>query len=305
MTAPKTEPAAEFRIDPALLRSMKNLTLVARQVVEGIISGRHKTPFHGFNLEFAQHRSYLPGDDLRHINWKIYGKSDRLNIKLYEEETDLKAYLLVDSSASMGYASLGNVPKFQYACFLAAALAYVLVRQQDLVGLEVFDRESRKFIPPQSGLGQFGTLVSVLEGMKPGKESIIHQTLHRFQSRLRKRGVVILISDLLESPAMLIKRLKEIRQRQNEVIVFQILDPAEVVFPFQDTCIFRDLETGEEIVVNPMDLRRDYTEKMQELQRRYKEAFFACGIDYACLTTDQDLAINIKSLLLRRARVKK
>lgn len=292
--------------DIALLRSLKTLNIVAKQVVEGVIAGRHKTPYHGFNLEFAQHRSYFPGDDLRHINWKIYGKSDKLNIKLYEEETDLRGFMLVDASASMAYSSgKKGIPKYNYASHLASCLAYVLVAQQDLIGLEIFDEKTRAFLPPMSGINQFGNITSVLENTFPENNTNIHMALKAYQNRMKKRGLLILISDLLEDPDLIIKRLKEIRQRKNEVIVFQVLDPEEVNFNFRNLCIFKDLETGQEVVVDPMELRRDYLAKMSSLIERYKDEFAAIGIDYECVTTDQDLAFNVKKYLTKRARFKK
>jgi len=224
-----------------LVARLSNMSLRARLVVEGYIIGQHKSPFHGFSVEFAEHRAYGPGDEIRHVDWKLFAKTDRYFVKQYEEETNLRSYIILDTSRSMDYKS-GSVSKLEYGNYLAAALSYLMLNQQDGVGLVLFDNKIQKFLPPRSIPSQINAILTHLDNVGPGEDTNIGIVLHEMAERIKKRGLVILISDLLDEPDTIIGGLKHFRHNKQEIIVFHILDRKELEFDFNDRTRFKDYE---------------------------------------------------------------
>jgi len=215
-------------LQPQVVSRLSSMELRARLVVEGFITGLHRSPYHGFSVEFAEHRPYMPGDEIRHIDWKLYGKTDRYYIKQYEEETNLKAYLVVDTSKSMAFASSGMVPKLEYASCLAASLAYMMIKQQDAVGLALFDEALTSYIPPHATRGYMRQLLIQLQHAQPSGRTGAARALHQVAERIRRRGLVVVISDLLDRQEEVMTALRHFRHKKNEVIVMHVLDPIEL-----------------------------------------------------------------------------
>lgn len=293
-------------LDPEVVSTLKNMELRARLVVEGFVTGLHKSPYHGFSVEFAEHRQYMPGDPLKHIDWKVYGKTDRFYIKEYEEETNLKAYILLDASASMGYRSAGHknaVSKLQYGSYLAAALTYLLLKQQDAVGLLVFDEQIRQYIPPRSVRSHLHILLRSLEALSSSEKTNAGAAFHELAERIKRRGLIIVISDLFDDPESILMGLKHFRHKNHEVIVFHILDHDELVFPFQREAIFRDMETGEELPAQPWSIRKEYLHQINELKDKYLRQCRGQLIDYVALDTKTPFDLALTAYLSKRSRL--
>ncbi len=288
-------------LDPATLARLGSLELKARTVVEGFLTGLHRSPFKGFSVEFAEYRQYLPGDDLATLDWKVYGRTDRHFIKKFEEETNLDCHLLLDVSASMAYGS-GAVTKIEYGSYLAAALAYLMNRQRDAVGLIAFDDRIVKMVRPSARAGHLTSLLVTLEKLPRGARTDVAKPLRDLAEAIRKRGLVVLISDLLDDPTRVLEGLKHFRYRGTEVIVFHVLDPAELRFPFEQAARFRDLETAEEVVAVPSAVRGQYLQAIGELQERYRRELQLAGIDYVLLDTSLPLETALLSYLQARRR---
>jgi uncharacterized protein (DUF58 family) len=274
--------------DPLTLSKLSSLLLRARYVVEGLISGLHTSPYKGFSVEFSEHRQYTPGDEIRHIDWKAYAKFDRYYIKEYEEETNLRCYLLVDASASMNYRSNG-VSKFDYACYLAAALTYIMLNQQDLVGLVMFSDGIRRQLPPRSSPGHLRAVVDSLEHTGPSGDTDLGRTLHYIASQLKRRGLVILLSDLLDEPAEVMQGLRHLRYQKHEVLVFQVLDHDEITFPFTQLTQFEDLEDDTRVITDPRAIAADYREQIQQFIKDYETMCRRQSIDYTLFSTQTPL----------------
>jgi uncharacterized protein (DUF58 family) len=298
-----TQPrAGELRfLDPAILARLGSFELKARTVVEGFLSGLHRSPFKGFSVEFAEYRQYLPGDDLSTIDWKVYARSDRYYVKKYEEETNLDCYLLLDISASMGYGTRG-VTKLQYASVLAASLAYLMQRQRDAVGLTTFDEALVTMLRPSSRPGHLRSLLVTLDRVVLGRRTDVSQPLHLLADGLAKRGMVVVISDLLDEPERVIDGLRHFRFRGTDVIVFHVMDPDELTFPFERAARFRDLEGGDELMAVPSIVRERYLEELNTTIDLYKHELGSAGIDYRLLDTSQPLEFALMSYLSTRAR---
>jgi uncharacterized protein (DUF58 family) len=288
-------------LDPAVVARLGTLELKARTIVEGFLSGLHRSPFKGFSVEFAEYRQYLPGDDLSTIDWKVFARSDRYYVKKFEEETNLDAQLLLDVSGSMGYGST-SMTKFEYGACLAASLAYLMNRQRDAVGLTAFDDKIVAMLAAGSRPGHLRNLLVTLDRLELGRETNVSKPLNHIVDSLSKRGMVVLISDLLDDPEAVIRSLKHFQFRGNDVIVFQVLDPDEIDFPFERSTRFEDLETGEEIVAVPAAVRDHYVKEMSGLIERYKRELGAGGIDYQLLSTRRPLELALMSYLSTRAR---
>ena len=270
--------------DPLTLSKVSSLLLRARYVVEGLISGLHTSPYKGFSVEFSEHRQYAPGDEIRHIDWKAYAKFDRYYIKEYEEETNLRCYLLVDASASMSYRSDG-VSKFDYACYLAAALAYIMLNQQDLVGLMIFSEGIRRQLPPRSSPGHLRAVIDSLEQTGPSGDTDLGRTLHHIASQLKRRGLVILLSDLLDEPTEVMQGLRHLRYQKHEVLVFHLLDDDEITFPFTQLTQFEDLEDETRVITDPRAIVVDYQEQIQRFIKDYETMCRRQSIDYTLFNT--------------------
>ena len=289
-------------LNPEIVSRLDNLSLRARLVVEGFIIGLHRSPYHGFSVEFAEHRAYGPGDEIRHVDWKLYGKTDRYYVKQFEEETNLKSYLLVDQSRSMTFDSHG-VSKLAYAQTLAAALAYLMLKQQDAIGLALFDARLRHYISPRARASHLNAILSQMASIEPGPETAMSPVLHQLAESIIKRGLIILISDLFDDPEQVMMGLKHFRHKHHEVIVFHILDPQELEFSFSSRTRFRDLETGATITTEPWHIRRDYREAMAQFVDRYRTRCRQQNIDYLQITTDRPLNLALSEYLLKRRRI--
>ncbi len=297
-------PAVDKRkyLDPEIISKLDNMSLRARLIVEGFIIGLHKSPYHGFSVEFAEHRPYIPGDEIKHIDWKLYGRVDRYYIKQFEEETNLKSHILLDKSGSMGYKS-GNITKLSYASYLSAALGYLMLKQQDAVSLTMFDSEVRFYLPPFAKKSHLNLVLSALESTLPGEETDIAPLLHEMAEKIRKRGLIILISDLLDEPDKVINALKHFRHKRHEVILFQILDPQEVKFSFNRQTRFVDMETKNELVTEPWHIQKAYQRTVNSFIEHYKLQCRANNIDYILLTTDKSLDLALTGYLNKRTRI--
>ena len=289
-------------LNPEVVSKLANMNLRARLVVEGFITGLHRSPYHGFSVEFAEHRQYMPGDEIKHIDWKVYGRTDRYYVKQFEEETNLKAYLLVDASGSMGYSSHG-VTKLQYATYLAAALAYLMLKQRDSVGLVTFDEKIRTFAPPRSVTSYLPQILRQLEKTKSRKKTNVANTFHELAERIKRRGLVIIFSDLFDNPEKVLAGLKHFRHKKHEVIVFQILDPLERSFNFRRDSVFKDMETGEEMNTQPWHIRADYRALMQKFLDTYRSHCREHRIDYVLMDTTEDFDRALVEYLLKRKRI--
>ena len=291
-------------LDPAVIARLGTMELKARTVVEGFLSGLHRSPYKGFSVEFAEYRQYMPGDDLSTLDWKVYARSDRHYVKKYEEETNVECHVLLDVSASMSYRGRAPMSKLEYGCVLAASLAFLMNRQRDATGLIAFDDRIRFRLPAGARRGHLHALLLALERMEPGSRSDVARPLHQLAEALLKRGLVVLISDLLDDPEPAIKGLRHLKFRGTDVIVFQLLDPDELTFPFRGASRFRDLESAEEVVAEPSTIRRAYLRELAGLTLRLDRDLRGAGIDYVQLDTSQPLDFALLAYLATRARRK-
>lgn len=290
-------------LDPKTLNKIAGLDLKARLIVEGYISGLHKSPYHGFSVEFAEHREYSPGDDIRHVDWKVFGRTDRFYIKQYEEETNLLANIVLDVSESMDYAS-DEVSKLAYGQMIAAALAYLVIQQQDSAGLTLFDESVRTHLPPGSHAGHLKELFHTLGQVEPKQKTGLGRILGEVAQTIRKRGLVILISDLFDDPDAVLAGLRRLLHRRHDVIVFHVLDEAELTFPFERMTRFDGLEALGELVVNPRALREGYLQELESFRKKIRRGCTANRIDYVPLSTATTLDVALSSYLARRAGTK-
>lgn len=288
-------------LDPAVVARLGTLELRARTVVEGLLTGLHRSPFKGFSVEFAEYRQYMPGDDLATIDWKVYARSDRHYVKKFEAETNLDCHIMLDVSASMGYQSRG-VSKYEYGQCLAASLAYLMNRQRDGAGLTAFDERIVSLLPASARPGHLHALLVTLDRLEIGQRTNVAKPMHQLADSLRKRGMVVLISDLMDEPGQVIQGLKHFRFRGTEVVVFHVMDPDELSFPFERATRFEDLETGQEVTAVPALVREEYLKALNSMIDRYKRELGAAGIDYHLLPTDQPLELALLAYLSTRGR---
>ena len=289
-------------LDPAIVARLGTIDLKARTIVEGFLTGLHRSPYKGFSVEFAEYRQYLPGDDLATLDWKVYARSDKHFVKKYEEETNLTCHMLIDVSRSMGYAS-AEVSKLEYASYLAGALAYLMHRQRDSFGLIAFDDSISALLPASARSAQLRAVLLALERLQLGGATNVAKPLNDLAAAVRKRGMVVLISDLLDEPAAVLDGLKHFRYRGTDVIVFHVLDPYELKFPFEQAARFRDMETAEEVMAVPGAIRESYLERMESLIAFYRRELQLAGIDYCLLETSKPLEYGLMSYLMTRRRV--
>ncbi len=289
-------------LQPEMVAVLNSMALRARLVVEGYIIGQHRSPYHGFSVEFAEHRAYGPGDEIRHIDWRLFGKTERLYVKRYEEETNLRTHIILDTSRSMLYKS-GTVSKLNYANSLAASLSYLMINQQDAAGLIQFSNKIDTFIPPKSKPSHLNIILKQLDDNKTGKDTKIENVIHQMAERIDKSGIVILISDLLDDPVEVINGLKHFRHKHQEVIVFHILDRKELEFDFNSRTRFLDMESGEEIITEPWHIRSNYTELISGLQKYYQKECRESLIDYVPIFTDENLDKSITGYLNKRRKL--
>lgn len=300
MAQPETTDSPNY-LDPTALARLKGLALRARLIVEGYVSGMHRSPFHGFSIEFAEHREYSPGDDLRYLDWKVFGRTDKYYLKQFEEETNLICYLLLDTSESMQYQSAGAaLSKLEYAKCAAAALAYLILHQQDSAGLVTFDNQIRALVRAGSNPSHMEQLAHVMEEALGRHKTAAGRIFHELAERLKNRGIVIVLSDLFDDVEAMMAGLKHFRHRRHEVILMHVLDPAEIDFPFQQATMFKGLEQLPEVLVEPRALRKAYIEEFNAYVYRLKKGCRAHQIDYLLLRTDQSLEVVLSSYLASR-----
>jgi uncharacterized protein (DUF58 family) len=300
-SAPEAPRRGRQFLDPAVVARLGTLELKARSIVEGFLSGLHRSPFKGFSVEFAEYRQYMPGDDLSTIDWKVFARSDRYYVKKFEDETNLDCHLLLDASGSMDYGS-GGMTKFEYGACLAASLAYLMHRQRDGVGLTAFDQAVVQMLPASARPGHLRHLLLTIDRLRPAHETNVSKPLHQLADSLTKRGLVVLISDLLDDPDAVIRGLRHFKYRGTDVIVFQVLDPDELDFPFDRATRFEDLETRDEIVAVPAAVRGHYLKAIGALIERYRRELGGAGIDFHLFRTTDPLELALLSYLSTRAR---
>jgi uncharacterized protein (DUF58 family) len=294
-------------LEPQTLAKLQGLELRARSIVEGYVSGVHRSPYHGFSIEFAEHREYVQGDDLRYVDWKVFGKTDKFYLKQYEAETNLVCQLLLDVSESMRYQSAAAaLSKLEYAQAAAASLAYLVLHQQDSAGLVTFDNQIRALVRPSSNPSHLKQLLHVMDSTKPERKTQTGPIFHDLAERFTKRGVVVVLSDLFDNVPAMMAGLKHLRHRRHEVIVFHVLDPAELEFPFRQTTLFKGLEQFPEVLTDPSSLRRAYLAEFGQFVQSVKRGCREQNIDYVQLRTDQSLEVFLSSYLASRMnRVKR
>jgi len=304
MPTPVNEKKIGYRkyLKPEVVSRLRNMNLRARLVVEGFITGLHRSPYHGFSVEFSEYRQYMPGDEIRHIDWKVYGKTNRFYIKQFEEETNLKSYLLLDSSGSMGYSSTG-VTKLEYASYLAAALSYLMIEQRDAVGLVTFDKKIQKYLPPRSMKSYLPQILRELERAQCSEVTDVAGTFHEMAERIHRRGLIIVLSDLYDEPENVMSGLKHFRHKKHEVIVFHILDPIEINFDFKKNVLFKDLETGEQLMTQPWHIKAEYQKRIKSFIENYKRQCRLNQIDYVLLNTSLDFDYALMEYLTKRKRI--
>jgi uncharacterized protein (DUF58 family) len=291
-------------LDPAVLARVGFSPLLAKVVVEGFLSGLHKSPFHGFSVEFADHREYVAGDDLRYLDWALYARTDHYYIKRFEEETNLRCYVVLDRSASMAYGT-GTLTKWDYSCFLATCLAYLMVRQQDAVGLALFGAGPGLFVPPRCRRSHLRQLMATMVRQAPAGRTDVPASLRGVVRKLKRRGMVVLISDLIDDPEETLKAIRLLGGHRHDVLVFHVQDAAELEFPFEGAALFRDLETGEEMEIDPASLRAAYREQVQRLGDFYRKGLAEMGIDYQPINTAVPYDQALSAYLRRRSRTRR
>jgi uncharacterized protein (DUF58 family) len=299
-------------LDPKTLDRIRRLDVRARLVVEGYLTGQHQSPYHGFAVEFATHREYAPGDDIRHIDWKVWSKTDRLYIKEYEEETNLRCTILLDASKSMRYGgepapggAPGHWSKFDYAATAAASLTYLLQQQQDAVGLVTFDTRVRRNLPPSAHPSHLKLMLHELEATQPDSHTDVARVFPELAAQIRRRGMIVLFSDLFLDLPTLAQALREFRLRRHEVIVFHVLHSDELTFPFQDNTLFRGIEEDVQLHTEPRALRRAYLESIDRFLADVRKTCAAAGIDYVLMNTSDPLDAVLSSYLTFRQKTRR
>jgi len=302
MSTPVVErtPANRF-IDPRVLLKIQNLELVARTVVEGFVQGLHRSPYTGFSVDFASYRQYMPGDEIRRIDWNVFARSDRLYIKLYEGETNTRVRVLLDISGSMNYGS-ADIKKIDYARILAACLTYFAHHQRDGVGLLTFDTEIRAHVPSSRRRGQLLTILSEIDRVQPSAQTEFRKPLRFLAEYLTRRGLIVLISDLYDEPENIIAGLKALRAKGNDIIVFHIMDNFELTFPFEEMAQFEDMETKRKLHVFPEYLRKQYLNILSDHMERIRKELSGTRIDYCLMDTSKPLDKGLFTYLAARSR---
>lgn len=286
---------------PETLAQLEGLELQARQIVEGFVAGLHQSPYHGFSIEFAEHREYAPGDDLRYVDWKVFAKTDRFYLKQYEEETNFSCHVLLDTSESMLYQSeTAAVTKLHYAQFVAAALSYLILRQQDAVGLATYDDGIRNFVRPSSQPSHLKQLCHIMEESPARGESAMGEIFNDLAERIKQRGLILIISDLFDDVDAILMGLKHFRHKRHEVVVLQVIDPAEQDFPFRDPTLFKGLENWPEMMTDPRSLKAAYQSEFESFLTAIRRGCRELRMDHVLLRTDTPLDIALSAFLASR-----
>jgi len=290
-----------LQLTPRRLAQFRSLELIAHSVVEGFVTGLHKSPFKGFAVEFAEHRAYAPGDDTKHLDWKIFGKKEKFFIRQYEEDTSLRAYLLLDISGSMGYKS-GRYAKLDYGRFICGVFSYLLLQQSDSVGLVTFDRSIHRLLPPGSTRRHLKRLLDELGQARPGADTELGNVMHRLAERLHRRALIVMVSDLFDDSERIVKALNHFSHRKHEVLVFQVLDRQEIAFSFSGQTRFEGLEKGEMILADPPRIRREYVKQFEHHQHEIRRACHRLKIDFRQMVTDEPFEQSIARYLAERLK---
>ncbi len=290
-------------LQPEIVARLANMELVARLVVEGFITGLHKSPYHGFSVEFAEHRQYMPGDEIKHLDWKIFGRTNRYYIKQFEEETNLKAYIILDASRSMSFSSNGRMTKLKYASYITAALSQLMVQQRDAVGFTIYDEKVRLYMPPHATKSYLREILRQLELLSASNKTATASALHLIAERIKRRGLVIILSDLFDDPNEVMAALRHFRHKKNEVIVMHILDPLEMSFAFGRDAVFKDMETSEELATQPWHIQKSYQEEITKFTNKYKKECRDHKIDYVELETSTPFDVALFQYLNKRRRL--
>src|SRR3954468_13579700 len=292
----------EKYLRPEVIRQVARLDLRAKFIVEGFLAGLHASPFHGFSVEFSEHRKYVPGDDLKDLDWNAYAKTDKYYLKKFQAETNVTGYLMMDLSSSMAYTYRQELTKFEYGICLAAALGYLMIHQQDPVGLVTFDTQIRTSLPPRSRRTQLGTILSVLANLKPAGTTDVANCLHQLASMIRGKSLVMVFSHLLTDPGPVLQSLHHLRHRGNEVILFHILDEAEVYFPFEGLVECAGGESPERLTLDARGMRGDYLQAVQAFRAAYKEECAKANIDFVAMDTSVSFDKALMEYLVQRQR---
>ncbi len=290
-------------LEPEVISKLKTLDLKARFIVEGFMVGLHKSPYHGFSAEFSEHRPYMQGDSIKNIDWKVFAKRDKYFIKQFEEETNLISHIFLDVSKSMNYKSSGSVTKLEYAITLAASLLYIIINQQDAAGLVVYSDIIQNYLPPKSNKIYMKKLFTELANVKPSGATNTSECLKSVLDKIKKRGLVIIISDFFDDPESVISAIKKFHYKKNEVIVFQIVDPAEKDFSFDRDAVFKDLETGEEMTTLPYQIQKSYIEAFNEFTNKIKKECRSFGVEYNLISTADPFDKALFSYFTKRMRL--
>ncbi|HUG66220.1 MAG TPA: DUF58 domain-containing protein [Pirellulaceae bacterium] len=288
-------------LDPRTLAKLQGLRLRARRIVEGFVAGLHRSPYRGFSVEFAEHREYVPGDDIRHLDWKVFGRTDKFYLKQYEDETNLICYLVLDVSESMSYRGPDSpFSKLEYAQCIAAALAWLVLQNQDAVGLITFDRQIRDYVPPSNSPSRLNELLAVMEQAPSANKTSLGNTFQQLAQKLTKRGVVLVISDLFDEAKSVLNGLRHLRHRQHDLAVLQILDPAELSLPFDRPTLFRGLEGMPELTTQPRAIRAAYQAELDSFLKQIKRGCLDNEIDYRLISTDRPFDVALSAFLSSR-----
>lgn len=320
---------ADYRkyLEPSVISRLTNIELKAKLVVEGFIAGLHQSPYHGFSVEFTEHRPYMPGDDLKYLDWKVLGRTDRYYIKQYEEETNLKSYLIIDASRSMSFKSSdtdfsassvirkifkkkityphrkGNISKLEYSAYLAASLAMLMYFQKDASGLVIYDENIRTFIPPSATSQNLRKILLHLSVLNSSGKTNTSESLNKVAEKIKRRGLVIIFSDLFDDQKNVIKAIRHFRYKKNEVIIFQILDPVELSLLTDSPLTIKDLETNQELLTQPMAVINSYKEAIEEFISNYRTSFYSDDIDYVLISSDTSFDKALFEYLNKRKRL--
>lgn len=291
-------------LQPQTVAQFQNLELIARFVVEGFITGLHRSPYHGFSVEFAEYRQYRDGDETKNIDWRVFARTGKYYIKQYEEETNLRSTLVIDTSASMKYSSKGNISKYEYACYLSAALATLMIKQRDAVGLAMYDTDVRKFMMPNSKPSFITQILKSLNEVEPTNQTHTAAALDSIAERIKRRGLVIIISDFFDDPDSVVNALKHFRHRGHEVLAFHTMDPREIDFKLGSGANFKDMETGEEIITQPYQIEKTYRSAVESYVDKLRKECLNHGIDYFLINTGEAFDKALKEYLTKRKKVK-
>ena len=302
-----SEPTTDYRkyLDPRTLARIASLDLRARLIVEGLMTGMHRSPYQGASVEFAQHRPYVFGDDIRHVDWKVLGKTDRIYLKQYIEETNLHLICVVDASESMGFGTVGDInatwTKFDHATAIAASLAYMAIQQQDSVGLAVFDNQLRKYLKPSNSPGQWKTITQELTLTPRTAKTGTGHVLDQLAEKLTHRSLIVILSDFFDDLEGIKKGLRHLRYKKHEMMVFQVLDPTEIEFPFEDVTLFKGLEEMGELLTEPRALREGYLEQLNQFTDEMKKMCRGMHVDFTRMSSGDSLDVALSNFLAARS----